>query len=145
MNAPETLQIARAAGITITVMSGKMTVHGVGEVPSALVESIRVNKLQIMALIQTAAAEEANKAREASTEDWMLPGTNPGLPEKMPYVAEPDREQLINQVVVQGQAATRWCMRRVNTYFEKFPHSDFRDQDVAAAMDFLREQARSAG
>ena len=140
MNAAETLKMARSTGITITVTDGRMNLRGVGDRPPALLESIRVNKTESMALIQHESAKDANKAKEAGQEDLMARFVGLPLPAAMPHFTPEERQNLVDQVMRQGKPATGWCMVRANAYFEAFPHSEFLGQEAAAAADFLRWQ-----
>lgn len=140
MNAAEILKTARSSGLEIIVTGSKLSVSGSGGRPSHLLESIRTNKGAIIGLISGESAENENKAKEPTRADSIR---YPELtqPEVMPRFTTTERENLVNRIMCLGKPAIGWCLGRANDYFERFPDSQFEDQDAAAAFDFLLWQA----
>jgi hypothetical protein len=139
MSAAETFKAARSAGLSLRVVGRKLIIRGDGDPPLQLVECIRANKGEIIKLIEDGPTKDANEAREERRK-WIIEPTELHLPEMMPSFAPCERQEIVDQIMRQDEPAIGWCMRRANAYFEKFPHSNFEDQDAAAASDFLRSQ-----
>ena len=140
MNAAETLKTSRLAGLTMTVIDGKLTVRGNDNRQMHLVESLRSNKHEIIAIIRAESAKKENK--ENNVIKCILQNEIPdpaALPpmKSMPLLPSPERARLIGQVLQIGKPAMDWCLVRSNAYFEKYPGSTFEEQDAAAAADYL--------
>jgi hypothetical protein len=69
-----------------------------------------------------------------------FPPTDQPLPDLPPALTPEERIRLIELVMRQGKHAIGWRLRRANAYYEKFPGSNFEDQDAAAGLDLLNWQ-----
>lgn len=135
MSAAAVLGAARAAGLTVTVRNGKLAISGVGDRRPDLVEAIRQHRNDIIVAITADAANKANEEKKVfELAGQPVPLALLGV---MPSFFVGERARLIARVMSEGMQAIGWCMMRANAYFERFPDSNFEDQDASAAADYL--------
>jgi hypothetical protein len=135
MNCLELIRKAQKQGQQIAEQDGKLVVTDPDSLPPDLREQLKQLRDPIVELLRSIAIA----LRRRYTGPWLA--IEEGLGE-VEFDCTQEEFQTLTGWVLESQenAARDWCMRRVNRYFEVYPHLSHRQAGIASILDLLESQ-----